>query len=85
MTSTCPLAGAETPGAGNARIAELVEGREPDVRDARIAAGVRPVYKAVDSCAAEVEAQAPYFYSTYEVEDELPIPERQSVIILALG
>ena len=61
-------------GLADARIAELVGRREPDVRDARIAAGVRPVYKAVDSCAAEVEAQAPYFYSTYEVEDELPTP-----------
>ncbi len=72
-------------GLADARIAELVGRLEPEVRDARIAAGVRPVYKAVDSCAAEVEAQAPYFYSTYEIEDELPTPERQSVIILGAG
>jgi carbamoyl-phosphate synthase large subunit len=72
-------------GIADPRIAELVGGQELDVRTARIAAGVRPVYKAVDSCAAEVEAQAPYFYSTYELEDELPAPTRESVIILGAG
>ena len=48
-------------------------------------AGVRPVYKAVDSCAAEVEAQAPYYYSAYEQEDELRRGDRESVVILGAG
>ena len=52
-------------GLADARIAALAGSDEGTVRRLRWEAGVRPVYKAVDSCAAEVEAQAPYFYSTY--------------------
>ena len=48
-------------------------------------AGVRPVFKAVDSCAAEVEALAPYYYSAYEQEDELRRGDRESVVILGAG
>ena len=72
-------------GLADARIAALAGSDEGTVRRLRCEAGVRPVYKAVDSCAAEVEAQAPYFYSTYELEDELPEPERPTVIILGAG
>ena len=72
-------------GLADARIAALAGSDEGTVRRLRWEAGVRPVYKAVDSCAAEVEAQAPYFYSTYELEDELPEPERPTVIILGAG
>ena len=72
-------------GMADARIAALAGSDEGTVRRLRWAAGVRPVYKAVDSCAAEVEAQAPYFYSAYELEDELPEPERPTVIILGAG
>jgi carbamoyl-phosphate synthase large subunit len=72
-------------GLSDARMGELAGCPEADVRAARLRHGVRPVYKAVDSCAAEVEAQAPYFYSTYEQEDELPARERESVIILGAG
>jgi carbamoyl-phosphate synthase large subunit len=72
-------------GLGDARIAELAGAGEQEVRSARHAHGVRPVYKAVDSCAAEVEAQAPYFYSAYEEEDELPPRQRESVVILGAG
>ena len=43
------------------------------------------MFKAVDSCAAEVEAEAPYFYSAYEEEDELEPSERQSIVILGAG
>ncbi len=57
-------------GIGDARIGEL-RGEEPvDVRAQRESHGLRPVYKCVDTCAAEFEAQTPYYYSTYEVEDE---------------
>src|SRR4249919_3291572 len=72
-------------GMADARIAALAGSDEATVRRLRWAAGVRPVYKAVDSCAAEVEAQAPYFYSAYELEDELPEPARPTVIILGAG
>ena len=72
-------------GISDARIAELTGGVERAVRRARRDAGVRPVYKAVDSCAAEVEAQAPYYYSAYEQEDELRRGDRESVVILGAG
>ncbi len=64
------LAEAKHLGIGDARIAEL-RGEEPaDIRARRAAVGLRAVYKCVDTCAAEFEAQTPYYYSTYEVEDE---------------
>ena len=73
-------------GMADARIAELAGTRRARrCAPPRLGRGVRPVYKAVDSCAAEVEAQAPYFYSAYEQEDELPSRERESVIILGAG
>jgi carbamoyl-phosphate synthase large subunit len=72
-------------GIADSRIAELTGTPERDVRAARRKLGVRPVLKAVDSCAAEVEAQAPYYYSAYEDEDELCRGERPSVVILGAG
>ncbi|MCZ6603470.1 MAG: carbamoyl-phosphate synthase large subunit, partial [Planctomycetota bacterium] len=47
--------------------------------------GLRPVFKQVDTCAAEFEAQTPYLYSTYEQEDEAPPTDREKVIILGGG
>ena len=58
---------------------------EAEVRLARHARGVRPVYKRVDTCAAEFEAYTPYLYSSYEDEDEAPPTERQKVLILGSG
>ena len=57
--------------------------RLPDqIRDLRRSWGVRPVYKMVDTCAAEFEAQTPYFYSTYEQENEAPpLPGNKSLVI----
>ena len=53
-------------GFSDARLAALTGGREADVSAARRKLGVRPVFKRVDSCAAEFEAKTPYMYSTYE-------------------
>ncbi len=58
---------------------------ETAVRARRLAAGIRPVYKAVDTCGGEFEAMTPYFYSTYEEEDEVPASSRPRVIILGSG
>jgi carbamoyl-phosphate synthase large subunit len=65
------------------------------VREARKAAGVLPVYKLVDTCAAEFEAATPYYYSTYETpvtvngkvvhEDEIRLSDRKKVIIIGGG
>jgi carbamoyl-phosphate synthase large subunit len=72
-------------GLSDARIASLAGRREDEARALRRAAGARPVYKAVDSCAAEVEAQTPYYYSAYEQEDELAPATRPAVVILGAG
>jgi carbamoyl-phosphate synthase large subunit len=57
--------------------------RLPDqVREQRKQWGIIPVYKTVDTCAAEFAAETPYFYSTYEQENEaIPIPDRKAVVI----
>ena len=66
------LAAAKRMAIADARIAGLAGVSVTQVRERRERAGVRPVYKCVDTCAAEFEAQTPYYYSTYEQEDEAP-------------
>ncbi len=64
----------------------LVTGRaEREVRDLRHETGVRPVYKTVDTCAAEFAAQTPYHYSSYEQESEVAPSDRKKVLILGSG
>jgi carbamoyl-phosphate synthase large subunit len=58
---------------------------EDDVRRLRHALGVRPVYKTVDTCAAEFEAKTPYHYSSYDEEDEVGGGDRPKVLILGSG
>ena len=58
---------------------------EEDIRDLRYEMGILPVYKLVDTCAAEFEAYTPYYYSTYEEEDESNPTSRPKVIILGGG
>ncbi len=55
------------------------------VRNLRIKHGLRPVYKHVDTCAAEFESYTPYLYSTYEQEDEAPPTPKKKVLILGSG
>ncbi len=72
-------------GLSDRRIAALTRSTEDDVRQAREAAGVVPVYKRVDTCAAEFEAHTPYLYSTYEEESEARPTARKKVVILGSG
>ncbi len=58
---------------------------EREVRRARKSRGLGAVYKMVDTCAAEFEAKTPYFYSTYEDENEALRSERKKVMILGAG
>jgi carbamoyl-phosphate synthase large subunit len=58
---------------------------EDGVRSLRHRLGVRPVYKTVDTCAAEFAAQTPYHYSTYDLETEVAPSDRPKVIILGSG
>ncbi|HVZ82444.1 MAG TPA: carbamoyl-phosphate synthase large subunit [Terracidiphilus sp.] len=55
------------------------------VRELRESKGIRPVFKLVDTCAAEFESMTPYLYSTYDEEDEAPPTDRQKIIILGSG
>lgn len=59
--------------------------RERDIRNRRKKLGIRPVYKLVDTCAAEFKAYTPYFYSTYEEEDESNPSRKKKVMILGGG
>jgi carbamoyl-phosphate synthase large subunit len=72
-------------GFSDSQIAHLTRTSEDDIRDLRANQGLRPVYKLVDTCAAEFEAYTPYYYSTYEVEDEARISDRRKVMILGGG
>lgn len=76
---------AKKAGFSDRQIAKLIDSNDSQVRARRIELGVKPVYKSVDTCAAEFEAQTPYYYSTYEVEDELPPPGDQKRIIILGG
>jgi carbamoyl-phosphate synthase large subunit len=55
------------------------------IRGIRRALGVSPTYKSVDTCAGEFPARTPYYYSTYEVEDEVERGENPSVVVLGSG
>ncbi|EDZ43510.1 carbamoyl-phosphate synthase, large subunit [Rhodobacteraceae bacterium HTCC2083] len=75
----------------DARLANLTGFKEKDVRKARHTVGVNAVFKRIDTCAAEFEAQTPYMYSTYEapafgdVECEARPSDRNKVVILGGG
>jgi carbamoyl-phosphate synthase large subunit len=73
-------------GFSDAQLAKMRDLREDVVRGVRHALGVRPVYKTVDTCAAEFAARTPYHYSSYDEETEVrPRPDREAVIILGSG
>ncbi|MDO4244156.1 MAG: carbamoyl-phosphate synthase large subunit [Actinomyces sp.] len=79
------LARAKRHGFSDAQIASLRGIGEDTVRELRHAFGLRPVYKTVDTCAAEFAARTPYHYSTYDTETEVAPRERPAVIILGSG
>ncbi len=85
LTDPRVLRRAKQMGFADLRIAQLTGATELQVRRAREDAGLRPVYKMVDTCAAEFEAHTPYLYSTYEDEDEAPRTPRDKVVILGSG
>ncbi|MBA2938049.1 carbamoyl-phosphate synthase large subunit [Paenibacillus sp. CGMCC 1.16610] len=58
---------------------------EADVRAYRLKQNIKPVYKMVDTCAAEFEASTPYYYSTYEQEDEVTETKKEKVVVLGSG
>jgi len=72
-------------GFSDLKLAYITGTSEDDIRDLRKKLGVTPVYKLVDTCAAEFEAFTPYYYSTYETEDESRQSNRRKVMILGGG
>ncbi|MBB3109084.1 carbamoyl-phosphate synthase large subunit [Paenibacillus phyllosphaerae] len=58
---------------------------EFDIRELRLSQGLKPVYKMVDTCAAEFEATTPYYYSTYETENEVTETTKEKVLVLGSG
>jgi carbamoyl-phosphate synthase large subunit len=79
------LRAAKRSGFSDAQIADLRGLSAEQVRKLRHALGVRPVYHAVDTCAAEFAARTPYLYSTYDEGNEVPDGDRPKVIILGSG
>jgi carbamoyl-phosphate synthase large subunit len=72
-------------GFSDRRIGGLVGRPENEVRALREKKGILPVWKVVDTCAGEFESETPYFYSTYEEEDEVPDICEKKAIILGSG
>ncbi len=66
-------------------ISQLCGKSEQEIREMRKLAGILPVYKMVDTCAAEFDAKTPYYYSTYESENESIRSSRKKVIIIGSG
>ncbi|MEX2288864.1 MAG: carbamoyl-phosphate synthase large subunit [Mycobacteriales bacterium] len=79
------LRAAKRMGCSDKQIAAVRGLTELDVRKARHALGVRPVYKTVDTCAAEFAAETPYHYSSYDEETEVAPSGKRKVLILGSG
>ncbi len=72
-------------GFSDIRLAKLLDTSETEVRNVRHKQGVRPVYKRIDSCAAEFASDTAYLYSTYEEECEARVSDKEKIIILGGG
>jgi carbamoyl-phosphate synthase large subunit len=85
--TTDQLRTAKRQGFSDAQLARIFGIAEAEVRAERIQRGIRATYKSVDTCAAEFEAYTPYYYSTYETEDEIPPkpPGKKRIMILGGG
>ncbi|AXV37190.1 MAG: carbamoyl phosphate synthase large subunit [Methanobacterium sp. BRmetb2] len=72
-------------GFSDKKISELTGVDVADITSYRKEKGIIPTYKMVDTCAAEFEAKTPYYYSTYELEDEITVSDNKKVIIIGAG
>ena len=79
------LRSAKRLGFSDDQLAWVLEVGADEVRERRLALGVTPTFKTVDTCAAEFEAHTPYHYATYEEEDEVAPSSRDRVVILGSG
>ena len=83
--SAASIRSAKAAGFSDAQLGQLTGLSETHVRRLRRDLGIAPVYHTVDTCAAEFAARTPYFYSTYDLESEVPAGDRPKVIILGSG
>jgi carbamoyl-phosphate synthase large subunit len=72
-------------GFSDIRIAKLLDASEIEVRNVRHKLNIRPVYKRIDSCAAEFSSDTAYLYSTYDEECEARVSDKEKIIILGGG
>ncbi len=72
-------------GFGDSYAANLLGSQEAAVKALRIALGIRPTFKMVDTCAGEFEAKTPYYYSCYDGEDESRNSGKRKVVVLGSG
>ena len=72
-------------GFSDREIGRLWRMREEDIFRLREAAGIMPVYKMIDTCASEFASYIPYFYSTYEEENESVVSDRKKIVVLGSG
>ncbi|MSR77337.1 MAG: carbamoyl-phosphate synthase large subunit [Candidatus Omnitrophica bacterium] len=82
---TLILRKAKSYGFSDVQLAFLWGKKEAEIRNLRYQEKVEPVYKLVDTCAAEFKAYTPYFYSTYEEENEDIVSDRKKIVILGGG
>ncbi len=72
-------------GFSDAFIGDLWESSEIDIYQLRKSNNIYPVYKMIDTCASEFDSYVPYFYSTYETENESIITKKESIVVLGSG
>ncbi|MGL4799278.1 MAG: carbamoyl-phosphate synthase large subunit [Cellulosilyticaceae bacterium] len=66
-------------------IAEFIGVSEDDIRELRIKWSIMPVYKMVDTCGGEFEAESPYYYSTYDTIDEVEVSDKEKIMVMGSG
>ena len=72
-------------GFSDSYVAELWKTTEDDIYERRVKAEIFPVYKMIDTCASEFDSYVPYFYSTYESENESVVSDKKKIIVLGSG
>jgi carbamoyl-phosphate synthase large subunit len=76
---------AKEKGYADRQIAHVLDCLESEVRTKRLEYGIKRVYKLVDTCSAEFEAKTPYYYSTFDTENESVVSDKKKVVVLGSG
>ncbi|TGN04000.1 carbamoyl-phosphate synthase large subunit [Leptospira dzoumogneensis] len=79
------LSSSQTPDKKKAEIGSILKKEEKNLEEILESSKIEPIYKRIDTCAGEFEAYTPYFYSSYDEEDETNVTSKKSVIILGGG